>query len=81
LIQVVSAANVGVVGTGDPVADLILAGRASTVDEAEELYLDEHLDDVVRLVSSGLTDEEFRRHPLIVLLLARGSRGWDDSLA
>lgn len=65
--------------TGDPVADLIVAGRAATVAEAEELYLDEHLDDVVRLVESDLSDAEFRRHPLIALLLARGSRTWEDS--
>jgi hypothetical protein len=64
----------------DPVADLILRGEASTVDEAEELYLDRHLDEVVRLADSSLSDEEFRRHPLIVLLLARGSRGFEDSL-
>ena len=64
----------------DPVVDLILAGRASTVDEAEELYLDEHLDEVVRLAESDLSDEEFRRHPLIMLLLARGSRPPEDAL-
>jgi hypothetical protein len=66
--------------TMDPVVELILAGRAATVDEAEELYLDEHIDDVVRLVESDLTDEEFRSHPLIALLLARGSRAPEDSL-
>jgi hypothetical protein len=64
----------------DPVAELLLAGRARTVAEAEEMYLDEHLDDVARLVASGLSDAEFRRHPLIALLLARGSRGSEDSL-
>jgi hypothetical protein len=64
----------------DPVAGLILAGRASTVDEAEELYLDEHLGEVVRLVESDLPEEEFRRHPLIALLLARGSRAPEDAL-
>jgi hypothetical protein len=35
---------------------------------------------VVRLVESPLSEEEFRRHPLTMLLLARGSRGWEDSL-
>ena len=65
--------------TGDPVADLIVMGRAETVEQAEEMYLDEHLDDVVALVESGLSDQEFRRHPLIALLLARGSRSWEDS--
>jgi hypothetical protein len=66
--------------TGDPVADLILAGKAKTVAEAEELYLDSHLDEVLRLVESPLSEEDFRRHPLIALLLARGSRPWEDSL-
>ena len=66
--------------THDPVVDLILRGEAATVDEAEELYLDRHLDEVVRLVESTLSDDDFRRHPLIALLLSRGSRGFEDSL-
>lgn len=66
--------------TTDPIVDLLLSGRASTVEEAEELYLDEHLMDVIALAQSPLTDAQFRRHPLIELLLARGSRGWEDSL-
>lgn len=66
--------------TGDPVADLILAGEAATVQEVEELYLDRHLEEILRLVESSLSDREFRSHPLIALLLARGSRGWEDSL-
>ncbi len=60
--------------------DLLIRGEASTCDEAEDLYLESHLDDVIRLAQSALSEEEFRRHPLIVLLLARGSRGWEDSL-
>jgi hypothetical protein len=64
----------------DPVAELLRAGEASTVDEAEKLYLDRHLDEVVALVKSSLSEAEFRRHPLISLLLARGSRGFEDSL-
>ena len=64
----------------DPVVELLLSGRAATVAEAEEMYLDKNLEDVARLVASGLSDAEFRRHPLIVLLLARGSRGFEDSL-
>jgi hypothetical protein len=64
----------------DPVVDLILSGGADTVEAAEELYLDEHLEDVVRLVDGPLSDEELRRHPLIALLLARGSRAPEDSL-
>jgi hypothetical protein len=64
----------------DPIAGMILSGRAATVDEAEEAYLDENLAEVVRLAASDLPDSLFRRHPLIVLLLARGSRGLEDSL-
>ncbi|MBI4585343.1 MAG: hypothetical protein HY717_15115 [Planctomycetes bacterium] len=64
----------------DPVADLLLKGEAATVAEAEELYLNTHLDEVIRLVESPLSDAEFRCHPLIQLLLARGSRAWEDSL-
>jgi hypothetical protein len=66
--------------TGDPVADLILRGQADTVEQASELYLDRSLDEIVRLVDSALSDEEFRRHPLIMLLMARGSRDFEDSL-
>jgi hypothetical protein len=66
--------------TGDPVADLIVSGRACTVEQAEALYIDEHLHELLPLVASDLSDAEFRRHPLVALLLARGSRGWEDSL-
>ncbi len=61
-------------GTGDPIADLILEGRAATVDQAEELYLDEHIDEVLEVLRSPLSDAEVRRHWLVALLLARGSR-------
>ena len=46
----------------DPVIDLLLSGRAETVDQAEELYLDTHLGDVFRLVESDLSEEAFRAH-------------------
>ena len=63
----------------DPVTQLLLDGEASTASEAEHLYLERHLDEVVRSVESPLTDEEFRLHPLIQALFAHGSRGWEDS--
>lgn len=66
--------------TADPVSRLLLTGEAATLDEAEELYLDSSLEEIVRLVRSPLSEEAFRRHPLIALLLARGSRGFEDSL-
>jgi len=64
----------------DPVVELLLTGRADTADQAERLYLEEHLDEVMGLVNSPLSDEEFRRHPLIAILLSSGSRGWEDSI-
>lgn len=65
---------------GDPVVDLLLGGEASTLEAAEELYLDRHLHQVIELVKGPLDEDAFRRHPLIQILLARGSRGWEDSL-
>jgi hypothetical protein len=64
----------------DPVAQLLLRGEAATPSEAERRYLERHLDDVLLLVESPLSDEEFRRHPLIAMLFSHGSRGWEDSL-
>lgn len=64
----------------DPLVAMLLEGKAQTVEQAQEQYLNAHLAEVVALVRSPLSDEEFRRHPLISLLLACGSRGWEDSL-
>jgi hypothetical protein len=66
--------------SGDPVAQLLLAGKAETVREAEQLYLDSCLPEVVRLLQSGLSDEELGRHPLMRMLRAHGSWGWDEAL-
>jgi hypothetical protein len=65
----------------DPIVDLLLRGEAETAAEAEALYLDRHLADVLRLVEGPLSEEEFRSHPLIALLLSHGSRAWEDSLS
>ena len=68
----------------DPVAQLLLSGQASNPSEAERLYLEQNYDQVLaellRLVDSPLSDEEFRRHPLVMMLLSHGSRDWEDSL-
>lgn len=63
----------------DPIIALLLEGTAQTTEDAEEIYLDAHVADVVRLVESSLSDAEFRRHPLIALLLSHGSRAAEDS--
>jgi len=68
----------------DPITVLLLSGEASTVHEAETKFLNENVEAisrlVVELVASDLTDEEFGRHPLILLLRGHGSRRWEDSV-
>jgi hypothetical protein len=66
--------------TDDPVLILILAGKARTLDEAEEMYLDESLPEVLELLGQPIADELLARHPLLTLLRVRGSRGREDSL-
>lgn len=66
--------------TEDPVARLLLSGRAETLRQAEELYLDSCLPEVLRLLESGLSDEELGRHPLMAMLRSHGSRGWEEAL-
>jgi hypothetical protein len=64
----------------DPVARLLLSGKAETLREAEELYLDTCLPEVVRLLQSSLSDEELGRHPLMAMLRSHGSRGWEEEI-
>jgi hypothetical protein len=64
----------------DPVLHLLLTGQAQTVAEAEEMYLNASLPEVIRLLQSPLPDEELGRHPLLVMFRRHGSRGWEDSL-
>jgi hypothetical protein len=66
--------------TDDPVLRLIFIGRARSLDEAEEIYLDESMPQVLELLRSPVADEELVRHPLLQLLRVRGSRGREDSL-
>jgi len=60
---------------------MILREEATSASEAEAQYLDSHIKEIVELVKSPLSDEEFRSHPLIMMLFAHGSREWDESLA
>src|SRR5262249_5359437 len=66
--------------TDDPVLRLILSGRVNTLDEAEELFLDESLPAIIQLIGSPLSNAELERHPRLVLLRSRGMRGREDSL-
>jgi hypothetical protein len=64
----------------DPVVRLLLTGQAQTALEAEEMYLNASLPEVIRLLQSPLSNEELGRHPLLVMYRRHGSRGWEDSL-
>ena len=58
--------------TEDPILRLILAGQARTLDEAEEMYLDESLPEVLELLRKPIPDEELAEHPLMTLLPRQG---------
>jgi hypothetical protein len=64
----------------DPVLRLIYTGRAKTLDEAEELYLDESMPEIMRLLASSMSDSELQAHPLMQLLYSRRMTGMEDSL-
>jgi len=68
----------------DPVTQLLLTGQVTTAHEAEAKYLNENVDEVCQqvlaLAESDLSDDEFARQPLIMLLRSHGSRHWEDSL-
>lgn len=60
--------------------ELLVSGRAHTMAEAENMVLDAHLPEIPKL-AGALSNEDFDRHELVRLLLAHGSRSWEDSLA
>ena len=66
--------------TDDPVIRLLLSGEARTLHEAEEKYLDSAMPEILALLAGPLTDEELARHPLLLMIRAHGSRGWEDSI-
>ena len=66
--------------TDDSVLRFILSGEAVSLHEAEEKFLDTALPAIFSLIGSGIGNEELARHPWMQLLLAHGSRGWEDSL-
>ena len=59
--------------------ELLLSGRATTASQAEEMFLAAHLPDLARLVTE-LDDGAFERHEAVKLLMARGSRRWEDAI-
>jgi hypothetical protein len=66
--------------TDDPIIRLLLRGEAHTLHEAEEHYLDAAIPEILDLLGGPLSNEELAKHPLLNLVLAHGSRGWEDSI-
>lgn len=59
--------------------ELLLGGHASTASQAEEMFLDAHLADLATLAIE-LDDRAFEQHEAVKLLMAHGSRRWEDAL-
>lgn len=66
--------------TDDPISQLLLRGEARTLHEAEEMYLNAAMPEVLNLLRSSLDSRQLSKHPLLNLMLAHGSRGWEDSI-
>ncbi len=66
--------------TDDPVIQLLLRGEALTLHEAEEKYLDGAIPKILELLGGPLDNAALAKHPLLNLVLAHGSRGWEDSI-
>jgi hypothetical protein len=64
----------------DPIIHLLISGESATLHEAEELYLNRSMPEILRLIESTLSDEELVNHPLLMLLRSHGSRAWEESL-
>ena len=70
----------GWVPEDDPVIALLLSGESLTLHEAEEMYLDRSLPQVLELLRGPMSDEELGQHPLMRMLVTHGSRGREDTL-
>lgn len=66
--------------TADQVIRLLLSGAAKALLEAEEKYLDSAIPEILDPLRGPLSDEELARRPLLQMIRAHGSRGWEDSI-
>lgn len=58
---------------------ILLRGEADTASQAESQFLDAHLPQIAHLTAI-LNDAQFIEHEAVKLLLAHGSRRWEDAL-
>lgn len=59
--------------------ELLLSGQAHGAHEAEEMFLNTHLDELVQL-AIALDDQAFEQHEAVKLLMSHGSRQLEDAL-
>jgi hypothetical protein len=58
----------------DPVFQLLVSGEATTLAEAEDLWLGRSLPEIMALLGSDLSNEEVEKHPLLVPLTRMSTR-------
>src|SRR5713101_334859 len=64
--KVMQASHIGVPGvTDDPIIRLLLEEKARTLHEAEEMYLDSAIPEILELLASPLDNQELSNHPLL----------------
>lgn len=62
----------------DPVVAILLSGEATTLHQAEEMYLNRSLPVFLELLGSPLSNEDLSEHPLTKMLVRHGSRPRED---
>jgi hypothetical protein len=63
----------------EQILELLLRGEAATLHDAEEMYLNAAIPEILDLLASSLSNEELSEEPILALILSHGSRGWEDS--
>ena len=61
----------------EQIDELLLRGVAASAHEAEAMFLDAHLPEIAQL-ALDLSPEEFAAHEAVKLLMAHGSRRFED---
>ena len=64
----------------DILVDLLVRGEARSLHDAEEKYLDAAIPEMLALLAGPLRNDELAKHPLLNMVRAHGSRGWEDSI-
>ena len=66
--------------TEDAIFQILVRGEASTLHDAEEIYLNRAMPEILELLGGHHSNDRLGQHPLLNLVLAHGSRCWEDSI-